>query len=77
MGEEDPLAKAPSRKGEGKRRGGGFDGMNKMNRIGSMGEREGMRFMVLIPFSKERVVAALPDDLLSCDVYLIIPSFCQ
>ena len=69
MGEEDSLAKAPRREESGERRGGGFDGIDRMNKMDRRGEGEGMRFIVLIPFGKERAGAALRRDLLFCRIY--------
>ena len=51
--------------------------MNRMNGMDKMRKRGGFRFMVLIPFSNERVAAALCRDLPFWFTYSMVPPICQ
>ena len=74
MGEGDSLAKARRREEAGERAGaGGFDGMDRIQRMDRVRKRGWMRFMVLIPLIKGRVVGALPEDL---PVWVIVACSC-
>jgi hypothetical protein len=48
-----------------------------MNRMDKMRKRGGFRFMVLIPFSNERVAAASCRDLPFWFTYSMAPPICQ